>query len=114
MTTDLKRVLELAQTKLLRKPAEPDEHALAVARHRGEQAEQLLKHELLAEAFTKVEAVYMDAWRNSDSLDIDRRERAWVAVGLLADLKNALVAVVREGEAATKKVAALAQMQSRQ
>lgn len=108
----LRQTIELAKAHMLRKPTEPDEHALAVARSRGEHAKQLLADELLTEAFERVERVYMDAWKTSDALDIDRRERAWTAVGLLADVRNALITMVRDGDAATKKVKQLADYQS--
>lgn len=103
------QLIKLIKSKQLRKALEPDEQALARARYRGERAEALLNDELLKEAFERVEAVYMSTWRNSDALDVEIRERAWQAVGLLSDLRNILISVVREGEAATKKVAALAQ-----
>lgn len=88
----------------LRRPVELDEYAAAEKTRRGAAAERLLKDEDLSEAFADVNRVYMDAWAQSDALDIETRERAWIATRLLADLRNALISRVREGKAATKQL----------
>lgn len=93
-----------AIAKLLRKPVEIDEGRLAQQRARGEAADQLLKHELLAEAFQRIESVYLDAWRNSTTFDTELRERTWMAVQLLGDVKQFLINTVRTGEVATKQI----------
>jgi hypothetical protein len=94
---------------LLRKPKEVDQHELDVKRARATHAQQLLEDPMLKEAFERVESVYMQAWRNSDPFASDTRERSWVAVQLLGDLKNSLIAVVRDGEAATAQLKKLAE-----
>jgi hypothetical protein len=94
---------------LLRKPKEVDQHALDVKRARATEAHALLENEMLKEAFDRVEGVYMQAWRGSDPFATETRERSWIAVQLLSDLKNSLIAVVRDGEAATAQLKKLAE-----
>lgn len=89
----------------LRKPVEVDEVALAQAAQRGARAEALLRDEELMQAFTDVESVYLNSWRSSGALEVDLRERSWTAVQLLADLRNALLARVRDGAVANEKLA---------
>lgn len=84
-----------------RKPVALDELALRKLRERAAHAETLLRDETLAEAFVKVEDVYVRAWRASGALEIDVRERAHLAVLLLGDLKAQLLQFVAEGDAAT-------------
>lgn len=93
--------------KYLRKPVEVDEFALARAAERAARAEALLRDEELQDAFFAVESVYVNAWRTSDALDVDLRERSWVAVQLLSDLKHALIQHVREGSVANDRLAKL-------
>lgn len=88
----------------LRKPKEIDEVALRQAAERGERAARLAQDESFAEAVKKVEAVYMEAWRNADPFDVDTRERAWIATKLLDDLRSQIIATVREGVAAQKQI----------
>lgn len=84
----------------LRTPKQIDELALMKLRERGARAEALLRDETLAEAFVEVEKIYMQAWRGSDALDVELRERAHIAVNLLADLKAQIIHYAREGDAA--------------
>lgn len=88
----------------LRKPVELDEFAAAEQIRRGAAADRLLKDEDLSEAFAAVNRVYMDAWTQSGALDVETRERAWIATRLLADLRNALISRVRDGKAAQKQL----------
>jgi len=89
---------------LLRKPKSVDELQLNQLKERGARAEALGRDETLSEAFVRVEEIYMRAWRNSDPMDIDTRERAWVSVQLLGDVRAQLLQFVAQGEAATKQL----------
>lgn len=84
----------------LRRPMRVDEFKVREAAARGARAEELMRNEAFTEAFEQVRDVYMDAWRNSDSLDVERRERCHVAVCLLDDIKNQILSTVRNGAAA--------------
>jgi len=79
-----------------------DEEARRIGR--ANRAEALLNDEMFQEAFEAVESVYEAAWRTSDAYDYEQRERAYVAVKLLDDLKNLLLGYVRDGEIAQKQL----------
>jgi hypothetical protein len=89
---------------LLRKPKEIDEVAIARAIERGERAEALAKDDAFTAAVAQVEGFYVDAWRKSDPLDVDARERAWIATKLLEDIRASIIATVREGVVAQKQL----------
>lgn len=89
---------------MLRKPRELDPEVEAEKRRRGDEAEQLLRNDAFREALESIEKVYMSAWRSSDVYDIERRERAHVAVCLLDDLRNLLVDYVRQGAVARDRL----------
>jgi hypothetical protein len=97
------------QEHLLRKPVEVDEVKLEKLRERGAHAEELLKNPLLLEWFETVEAAYMQAWRTSGMKDLEKRERSWTAVLLLADLRNLLGTWVRDGEGAAERIREVAE-----
>jgi hypothetical protein len=92
----------------LRKPIERDEVKLREAARRGQKAQQLLEDPDLSQAFTIVEDVYMSAWRLSDFLDVEKRERCHVAASLLKDLRTFLIACVENGDAARAEIAKIA------
>lgn len=89
---------------LLRKPKEIDEGKLRLAAERGDRAERLAKDEAFTAALREVESVYMEAWRTAGALDTEVRERAWIAVKLLDDIRGQILATVREGVAARKQI----------
>jgi hypothetical protein len=95
-------LVRLAKERLLRRPVEVDEIALEKARERGAEAQRLIEHPLVIEAFERVEAAYMRAWRTSAMEEVEKRERAHDAVLLLTDLKGFLHAVMRDGEGAAE------------
>ena len=84
----------------LRKPVKIDEVAEQQKYQRGQKAKQLLEDETLVEAFAAVEDVYMSAWRSSAGDDAAFRERCFVAISLLADIKGALGSYVKDGAVA--------------
>lgn len=88
----------------LRKPARVDPVRLQMESERGARADALLRDEAFNEALDEIRAVYMSAWRNSDALDVEARERCHVAVCLLDDIKAQLVSTVRNGTAAREKI----------
>ena len=93
-------VANLMHRMTLRKPVEHDEGKLAAQAERGRHAKALLEDELLVEAFEKVDAFYMDAFRNSGAEEIETRERAWTALSLLKDVRAAIEGVARDGRVA--------------
>jgi predicted Zn-dependent protease len=89
---------------LLRKPKEIDEVAIARAIERAERAEALARDDAFTDAVQKVEGFYIEAWRKSDPLDVEARERAWIATKLLEDIRASIIATVREGVVAQKQL----------
>ena len=71
---------------------------------RGREAEELLENPMLAEAFDKIEASYMDEWRQSKLADIEERERLWLAIQVLGEVKRHLRVVVENGVIAKRDI----------
>jgi hypothetical protein len=71
---------------------------------RGREAEELLENPMLAEAFDKIEASYMDEWRQSKLADIEERERLWLAIQVLGEVKRHLRVVVENGVVAKRDI----------
>lgn len=71
---------------------------------RGREAEELLENPMLAEAFDKIEASYMDEWRQSKLADIEERERLWLAIQVLSEVKRHLRVVVENGVIAKRDI----------
>jgi hypothetical protein len=71
-----------------------DEHKLLAARDRAARAKALLDNPLLIEMFDSLEAAYVAAWKNSPpGADADR-ERAWMAVRILGEVRASLEKIV--------------------
>lgn len=71
---------------------------------RGGQAQSLLNNELLQDAFAKLEADYLDAWKRSPARDTDGRERLWQAVQIVQRVKEHLGHVASGGKLAQKNL----------
>jgi hypothetical protein len=71
---------------------------------RGREAEELLENPMLADAFDKIEASYMDEWRQSKLADIEERERLWLAIQVLGEVKRHLRVVVENGVVAKRDI----------
>jgi len=71
---------------------------------RGREAEELLDNPMLAEAFDKIEAAYMDEWRQSKLPDLEERERLWLAIQVLGEVKRHLRVVVENGVIAKRDI----------
>lgn len=94
------RIKAILKKFRLRPPVEVDEFKAREAMRRADKAKKLLEDEDLTKAFEMVEGVYLGAWRMSDQTEVDKRERCHIAVNLLSDLRNYLMACVANGEAA--------------
>lgn len=70
----------------------------------GREAEELLENPMLAEAFDKIEAAYMDEWRQSKLPDLEGRERLWLAIQVLGEVKRHLRVVVENGVIAKRDI----------
>jgi len=67
---------------------------------RGTQANALLQHELLVEAFVALDAEYVKAWRMTPARDAIARENLWQAVNVLGKVRDHLIKIVADGKLA--------------
>ncbi len=81
-----------------------DESKLNAEAARGARAEILLRNELLQEAFTVLEARYVEEWRVTQFRDTDARERLWQAVNILRKVKDHLGATIANGKLAQREL----------
>ena len=72
------------------------EHAI----NKGQKARELIENELLQEAFAKLEADYIAAWRMTRALDKDAREKLWQAVNIIGKVRGHLGKVLADGKLA--------------
>ena len=75
---------------------------------RGARAEALLHNDLLREAFAKLEADYIDAWRTSPARDVDGRERLWQAINIVGLVRGHIVTIVNDGKLSQRQLNDLA------
>ncbi len=71
---------------------------------RGQEAKELLENPMLVEAFEALEREYLKAWRQSKPADDEERERLWLAVGILDEIKRHLRVVVENGVMAKRDI----------
>lgn len=71
---------------------------------KGSEAKDLLENPILVEAFDVLEAEYLKAWRQSKPADEEERERLWLAVGILDEIKRHLRVVVENGTMAKRDI----------
>jgi hypothetical protein len=74
---------------------------------RGARAHALLGNELLQEAFDKLEADYVAAWKTWPAADRDGRERLWQAVNVLGKVRDHLARIVADGTLAQRELSDL-------
>jgi hypothetical protein len=77
-----------------------DENKLIRDASRGAAAKALADNELLQEAFTSLEARYVEEWRITQFRDTDARERLWQAVNILRKVRDHLGAMIANGKLA--------------
>ena len=65
---------------------------------RGAQAEELMRNELMQEAFKVVHAEYVSEWLRTDTKDTQGRERLWQAVRSLGLIELHIRKVARDGK----------------
>lgn len=82
-----------------------DESKLDIARGRALRAENLLKDDLLLEAWDAIETELVKAWAESEPRDNDGRERVWAAVQANRKHRDYLVKVVTDGKMAAAQIA---------
>ena len=86
---------------------------LQAATARAMRARALLEDELLIEAFDRLDAEYVKAWRETTARDDDARQRLWQAVQVIAKVRDHLRKLVNDGKLAQKEIDALAEKKRR-
>jgi hypothetical protein len=81
---------------------------------RGERAKALIENDLLQEAFARLEADYIAAWRSSPARDTDARERLWQAVNVLGLVRAHIAVMVSSGKLAQRELDDLAKSAPKQ
>jgi hypothetical protein len=82
---------------------------LETAIARGARAKELLESDLMQDIFTRLEADYIAGWRNTCARDTDVRERLWLAVQVIALVKDHLIIVANNGKLAQAELDRLTQ-----
>jgi hypothetical protein len=75
---------------------------------RGARAKALLNNELLNDAFTALEAAYVERWRATHIDDERGREKLFIAVNVVGKVRAHLSGVVANGHIAVKQLDELA------
>jgi len=70
---------------------------------RGRQAQDLLEHPLLMEAFETIRESYVKGWETSSARDVEGREKIWTYLKQLDQLKAHLTTVLQTGSMAREQ-----------
>ena len=84
-----------------------DEYNQRMALDRAAKAKSLLESELFREVMDGLETDLIEAWKNSPPNDADSRERAWMAVNVLRNIRSILDRYEVAGKFAEHALAAL-------
>ena len=90
-----------------------DEANLNEMATRGMRTQELLDNELLAEAFTALEASYISAWRSTAIEDSSGREKLFLAINVVGKVRDHLGSVVADGKLAEAELKELARVAER-
>jgi hypothetical protein len=90
-----------------------DEANLNEMATRGMRAQEVLDNELLAEAFTALEASYVSAWRATGVEDVTGREKLFLAINIVGKVRDHLASVVANGKLAEAELRELARVAER-
>jgi hypothetical protein len=85
-----------------------DESNLRHDAAKAARAASLLENDLLTEAFARLEADYIAAWKLTPARDNDGRERLWQAVQIVGKVKDHLAIVIENGKLAEAQLKQLA------
>lgn len=75
-----------------------DEGRRAEEIDRGNKAKVILSDPLFQEAFDQLRELYMNAWEQTTIKDSDTRERLWMMIANLGDVKAHLKTVLETGQ----------------
>jgi hypothetical protein len=90
-----------------------NEDSLHVAVGRATRAGALLRDEMLAEAFTTLEAAYTAAWRSTKIDDVAGREKLFLAINIVGKVQEHLTKTVMDGQLAAAELRQIAEAAER-
>jgi hypothetical protein len=90
-----------------------DESRLHEATAKAARAQELLDNEVLSEAFESLEKSYVAAWRTTTIDDTAGREKLFVAINIIAKVRDHLASVVANGRLAEAELRELAYLAER-
>lgn len=90
-----------------------NEDELQHATSRASQAADLLKSELLQEAFTRLEDSYTAAWRATTIDQVAAREKLFLAINVAAKVRDHLTTVLNDGKLAQAQISEIVQAAER-
>lgn len=71
---------------------------------RALQAKELIENPILVEALDSMEREYLAAWRSSKLPDLEERERLWLALQVLEEVRKHLRVVIENGSIARREI----------
>lgn len=90
-----------------------DQNRLEQAAAKAIRTQSLLDDELLTEAFGTLERNYIAAWRATTIADVPGREKLFLAINIVAKVRDHLAAIVANGKLAQAELKELAQTAER-
>jgi len=90
-----------------------NEDKLETAISRAARAQALVENELLTEAFDKLDAEYIRAWRVTPVRDVMAREKLWQAVNVVGLVRGHLAKIVADGRLAQAELSMRAKQPQR-
>ena len=90
-----------------------DQNRLEQAAAKAVRTQSLLDDELLTEAFGTLERNYIAAWRATTIADVPGREKLFLAINIVAKVRDHLAAIVANGKLAQAELKELAQTAER-
>jgi hypothetical protein len=73
---------------------------------RGNRAAELLRSEILKEAFDKLQDYYVDAWIHTSMDETAKRERLHISINVLSEIQEHLASVAMTGRMAADQIVA--------
>ncbi len=90
-----------------------DEYKLRNDEAKARGAQDLLRNDLLAEAFKGLEDSYTNAWRSTTIEDVGAREKLFLAINVVGKVRDHLTSIVTNGKLAQAELRQLAETAER-
>ena len=73
---------------------------------RGNKAAELLRNPIFSEAFEFLKEHYQETWQQTNPDDVESRERIYVAINVLGDIRHHIESVMTTGKMAGEEIGA--------